>query len=112
MVFVHLSSFVTTILLQVLLVVSDDETHHHDTNIQKQLSCWNEFPFMSQQCWMQGIAKGLGVVIIVGACLSKAPVLINMIRSRSSTGISRGATYGDVLSKFHPYTILFFIISQ
>jgi hypothetical protein len=66
-------------------------------DIQQQISCWNDFPFISQQCWVQAIAKGLGLIIILGSCFNKAPVLINLYRSRSSTGMSRGATYSDVI---------------
>lgn len=68
-----------------------------DRDVDFSSSCLHIFPFMSRECWLQGLVKGLGLLIIMGACFSKAPVVMNMIRSKSSTGISRGATYGDVL---------------
>lgn len=72
-------------------------------------SCSNLFPFMSQECWVQVMIKSLGLLIILCACLSKAPVLMNMFQNKSSTGISRGATYGDVLSK-QAYLILNIVV--
>ena len=92
------------LILATFLASVDDEIKQDDFT-----SCSNLFPFMSQECWVHVMVKGLGLLIILCACLSKAPVLMNMFQNKSSTGISRGATYGDVISK-QTYLILNIVV--
>jgi mannose-P-dolichol utilization defect protein 1 len=59
--------------------------------------CVGGFPFMLADCWSQLVVKGLGVGIILGSCLNKAPIMINVIRSGSAAGLSKSSLYGDAL---------------
>ncbi|CAB9505067.1 Mannose-P-dolichol utilization defect 1 protein homolog [Seminavis robusta] len=70
--------------------------------------------FFSGGCFSVLFAKALGVSIILGACLNKAPVMVNMWNSQSGAGFSRlsmymetvvyanGAAYG--MLELHPFT--------
>jgi hypothetical protein len=48
-------------------------------------------------CLTTLLAKLLGFVIIVGACLNKAPIIRNVLHSKSVAGLSLRAMYGEVL---------------
>jgi hypothetical protein len=61
-------------------------------------SCSKILPFMNGQCWSQLIVKVLGIAIILGSFFSKAPVMINIINSKSSAGLSRTSAYGEAIS--------------
>jgi hypothetical protein len=66
--------------------------------------CINEFPYMLTECWTQVIAKGLGIAVIGGSFLNRAPIIHNIITSKSTEGLSRTSIYGDIVSKFsRPY---------
>lgn len=67
----------------------DDES---DTDPTK---CLESFPMMNSACWTQLAVKGIGVAIILGACLNKLPVLLNLVNTQSSAGISRNSIYGE-----------------
>lgn len=59
--------------------------------------CLSAVPFMNQGCWTRLIVKGLGIAIILGAFLNKAPVILNIMSSKSVAGLSKTGVYGDVL---------------
>ena len=59
--------------------------------------CIQTTPFMNTGCWSRLAVKGLGVAIILGACLNKAPMIYNILSSKSTQGLSGGALYGELL---------------
>lgn len=59
--------------------------------------CLSTLPLMNGDCWKRLIVKGLGVAIILGACLNKAPVIRNILANRAAAGLSRNAVYGETL---------------
>ncbi|KAL7570201.1 hypothetical protein ACA910_020630 [Epithemia clementina (nom. ined.)] len=52
---------------------------------------------MPGACWGRLVAKGLGIAIILGACISKAPMIWNMMESKSSKGLSKQGLYAEVV---------------
>ena len=70
----------------------DDATEEFSPSI-----CLSNVPFMNQPCWTRLVVKGLGIVIILGAFLNKAPVIANLLNSKSVVGLSKTGVYGDVL---------------
>ena len=67
-----------------------------DENVTEEI-CVEDFPFMTSACWSTLVAKLLGVAIIAGAFLNKAPVIVNLMDTESTVGLSRGSAYADVL---------------
>ena len=63
--------------------------------------CLATMPVMNGACWSALLAKGLGVAIILGACLNKAPLIYNIWTSQSTQGLSAGALYGELLVVAH-----------
>lgn len=59
--------------------------------------CLGEFPFFGSACFGQLLTKALGVAIILGSCLNKIPIMINMVRAQSASGISRNSLYGEMI---------------
>jgi len=59
--------------------------------------CLSTAPMMTQACWTRLVVKGLGIAIILGAFLNKAPVIANIMSSKSVAGLSKTGIYGDVL---------------
>jgi mannose-P-dolichol utilization defect 1 len=59
--------------------------------------CVESLPWMNSECWSRLIVKGLGIAIILGACLNKAPVMLNIMRAKSTQGLSSTAVYGETL---------------
>lgn len=59
--------------------------------------CIISLPLMSQSCWTTLIVKGLGIAIILGACLNKAPVMFNIYQSKSTEGLSKSSIYGELI---------------
>lgn len=59
--------------------------------------CVENLPIMNSACWSRLIVKGLGIAIILGACLNKAPVMINILNAKSTSGLSSSAVYGETL---------------
>lgn len=59
--------------------------------------CVSEIPFLSSECFSQLVAKALGVLIILGSCVNKVPLIMNMMNSKSAAGISRNSLYGEAL---------------
>lgn len=59
--------------------------------------CLDLIPFLSGGCFSQLLTKALGVAIIVGACLNKAPIMRNMLHSQSAAGFSRMGMYSETV---------------
>eukprot|EP00934_Nitzschia_sp_Nitz4_P003912 Nitzschia sp. Nitz4//scaffold347_size17400//11893//12750//NITZ4_008836-RA/size17400-augustus-gene-0.35-mRNA-1//-1//CDS//3329548669//3902//frame0 len=59
--------------------------------------CLSLLPFFSSGCWSQLITKALGTAIILGSCLNKTPIMMNMAGSKSAAGISRASLYGEAV---------------
>ena len=59
--------------------------------------CIASLPWMNQGCWSRLLVKALGIAIIAGACLNKAPLIYNILQSQSTKGLSGGALYGELL---------------
>jgi mannose-P-dolichol utilization defect protein 1 len=59
--------------------------------------CVEQIPFISSGCFSQLLTKALGVAIILGSCLNKIPIMLNMMKAQSAAGISRNSLYGEAL---------------
>jgi mannose-P-dolichol utilization defect protein 1 len=59
--------------------------------------CVETLPLMYASCWSGLVVKALGVAIILGSCLNKLPVILNLLDSKSTVGLSRGSLYGDAI---------------
>ena len=59
--------------------------------------CISNLPLMNSGCWGGLAVKGLGIGIILGSCLNKAPMVYNIWTSKSTEGLSGGALYGELL---------------
>jgi mannose-P-dolichol utilization defect protein 1 len=59
--------------------------------------CFSQVPFISMGCFSHLFTKALGVAIILGSCLNKTPIMINIMNSQSAAGISRGSLYGEAV---------------
>jgi len=59
--------------------------------------CLDSIPFLSRACFAGLLVKGVGIMIILGACLNKAPIIRNIIKTHSVAGLSTGAVYGEVI---------------
>lgn len=59
--------------------------------------CLSQVPLISVSCFSQLFTKALGVAIILGSCLNKVPIMINMMKSQSAAGISRSSLYGEAV---------------
>lgn len=57
----------------------------------------NFFPFPPVPCLVALIMKALGILIIAGACLNKAPVILNIMKNKSVGGMSASAAYGETV---------------
>ena len=58
-------------------------------------TCLDAFPLLPGACFAGLIVKGLDIAIILGACLNKAPLFINVLKTKSVAGLSTGAIYGE-----------------
>jgi hypothetical protein len=59
--------------------------------------CIETIPFMNAGCSSQLAVKGLGIAIIGGACFNKAPIMVNILNTKSTAGLSRTAIYGETI---------------
>lgn len=93
-------------LLEIPLVVSlaewiwNDSTSQDSSLEQVKTSaelCLSTLPLMNTDCWKCLIAKGLGILIIVGAFLNKAPVIRNIVVAQATAGLSRASVYGETI---------------
>lgn len=59
--------------------------------------CLDSLPLLSSPCLSRLVAKGIGVGIIFASCINKAPVIRNILQSKSVAGLSVAASYGEVI---------------
>lgn len=52
---------------------------------------------LTKDCWMQVIVKLMGLAMILGACLNKAPTLANIVQSKSVSGLPKSSIYGEII---------------
>ena len=52
---------------------------------------------MPTDCWVQVVVKLMGLSMIAGACLNKAPTLLNIVQSRSVAGLPKSSIYGETI---------------
>ena len=68
--------------------------------------CWatffEEFDFTNVECLKSLISKGLGLAIILGSFLLKAPQIFNIVKSKSGSGLSLSSLYFDVMAFICP----------
>jgi len=57
--------------------------------------CIQALPWMTTSCWSRLLVKGLGIGIILGSCLNKMPIMLNIWNTKSTAGLSRTAVYGE-----------------
>lgn len=67
------------------------------SDLVSPFGCVEAFPLMVVGCWTRLVVKGLGIGIILGSCLNKAPIIRNIIDSQSSEGLSNLAVYGEAV---------------
>ena len=77
-------------------------------------TCLDSLPYFPPGCLSQLLSKGIGIGIILSSCINKAPVLRNIIQSKSVAGLSVAGSYGEVIMysnaafynilKGHPFT--------
>ncbi len=71
-------------------------TAQEDTTITPSFCVEHLFQF-NVECWTKLIIKGLGIAIILGSCLNKTPVMMNLYRSKSTSGMSLPSIYGEMI---------------
>ncbi|CAB9502295.1 Mannose-P-dolichol utilization defect 1 protein [Seminavis robusta] len=60
--------------------------------------CLAGLPFhMIYDCWMQVVVKCMGISMIAGAMLNKAPTLVNIVQSKSVAGLPKSSIYGETI---------------
>eukprot|EP00750_Incisomonas_marina_P013444 INCI17345.1.p1 GENE.INCI17345.1~~INCI17345.1.p1 ORF type:complete len:342 (-),score=60.98 INCI17345.1:180-1088(-) len=68
--------------------------------------CWDTFfhdlNFLDLQCIKSVVSKGLGLGIILGSFLLKAPQIFNILKARSGRGLEPTALYLDVAAFIGP----------
>ena len=57
----------------------------------------NILPIPPMQCLVGLAMKALGILIILGACLNKAPVILNILKNKSVAGMSPSAVYSETI---------------
>ena len=60
-------------------------------------SCLESLPVLASPCLARLIAKLVGVCIILASCANKAPVIRNIVASKSVAGLSPTAIYGEMI---------------
>jgi len=76
--------------------LEDDNTIDQAVTVSAEI-CLDMFPFFNGACFSQLLTKALGVAIILGACLNKAPIMRNMLQAQSAAGFSRLGMYSETL---------------
>mmetsp|Transcript_30102 Transcript_30102/g.36774 ORF Transcript_30102/g.36774 Transcript_30102/m.36774 type:complete len:259 (+) Transcript_30102:144-920(+) len=59
--------------------------------------CLSTLPLLPIPCLSPLITKLIGIAIIIGATLNKAPVVFNVLSTHSVTGLAVGSVYGEVI---------------
>mmetsp|Transcript_14209 Transcript_14209/g.39374 ORF Transcript_14209/g.39374 Transcript_14209/m.39374 type:complete len:160 (+) Transcript_14209:81-560(+) len=81
---------------------SIDTENDDSENLLSPELCVGSLPLLNGDCWKRLFAKGLGMAIIAGACISKLPMIMNMLDSQSAVGLSKAPLRRcDTLCSFH-----------
>eukprot|EP00978_Attheya_sp_CCMP212_P047035 scaffold421190_cov50-Attheya_sp.AAC.4 len=59
--------------------------------------CLDILPFLSSGCISRLMVKGIGIAIILGASLNKAPVFFNVLSTKSVAGLSISSVYAETI---------------
>ncbi|KAL7484462.1 hypothetical protein ACHAW6_010100 [Cyclotella cf. meneghiniana] len=59
--------------------------------------CLDSIPLLTAPCLSRLLAKAIGIGIICMSCVNKAPVISNILASRSAAGLSVTAAFGEVI---------------
>ncbi|KAL7521857.1 hypothetical protein ACHAWX_006545, partial [Stephanocyclus meneghinianus] len=59
--------------------------------------CLDSLPLLTAPCLSRLLAKAIGIGIICMSCVNKAPVISNILASRSAAGLSVTAACGEVI---------------
>lgn len=68
-----------------------------DSGISADFCLENIFPIPPTPCIIALVMKTLGICIILGACLNKAPVINNILRNKSVAGMSISSVYSETI---------------
>jgi len=55
------------------------------------------FPIPPTACIIAVALKAVGIAIIAGACLNKAPIVMNILKNKSVAGMSTGSVYSETI---------------
>ena len=61
------------------------------------LSMIMDLALPSTPCLSRLFAKLLGLVILMGACLNKLPIILNILKSKSAAGLSKNSCYSELI---------------
>lgn len=70
------------------------------SNLSEEVSpeiCLASFPVLTSPCLSGVLVKLIGIVIMLGACLNKLPLYVNVLKTESVAGMSAGAVYGETI---------------
>lgn len=87
----------TASLLKIPLVVSISEWLWEEDSTVTPHECLDSLPFLMSPCWRALMAKGIGIAMILAACVNKLPVIINIMNSKSAKGLSSSSIYGETV---------------
>jgi hypothetical protein len=59
--------------------------------------CLESLPHLPPSCLSRLLAKVVGVCIVLTSCANKAPVINNIVRSNSVSGLSLTSIYGEII---------------
>ncbi|KAL7527843.1 hypothetical protein ACHAWF_002326 [Thalassiosira exigua] len=60
-------------------------------------ACLASLPFLTALCFSRLLARCVGIGIVLLSCANRAPVIRNLLTSKSAVGMSVGGTYGEVI---------------
>ncbi|KAL3827126.1 hypothetical protein ACHAXA_002361 [Cyclostephanos tholiformis] len=76
---------------------SDHPSYSNPKEDVNPASCLESLPLLSSSCLSHLVAKLVGVGIILASCINKAPVIRNIVKSRSASGLSSTSIYGEII---------------
>lgn len=68
-----------------------------ESDISAEFCLENFFPVPPVPCIFALAMKALGIAIIIGACLNKAPLILNIVNNKSVAGMTPSAIYGETI---------------
>ena len=76
---------------------SDSSTSNSTMVVINPTLCLESLPFLPSSCLSPLIAKVVGMCIVLASCVNKAPVINNIIKSNSVSGLSSTSIYGEII---------------